>query len=57
MPNHIKFCGCHACKAGKHTPTSKAITRSKVRAARHACKIALTGGREPVRTISAGRTD
>lgn len=55
--NHIKFCSCKACKAGKHSPRSKAVTRNKIRGNRHAVKNALRNGQEPAKVISAGRTD
>jgi hypothetical protein len=57
MPNHIKFCSCHACRRGKRTPAVKAVTRNKVRSNRHAVKVQLVTGGETPKCISAGYTD
>ena len=57
MANHIKFCSCKACRAGRHTPASKAKTRRLVRGNRRATKMALRKGHEPVACVSGGYTD
>ena len=57
MPNHMKFCSCRSCKAGKRTPRAKLITRLVIRAARHQVKLALHKGNEPLNVASVPYTD
>ena len=59
MANHIKFCGCKACRAGRHAPSSKAKIRTAVRSNRRAVKAVLRQDREAEtpRCIAVGYTD
>jgi hypothetical protein len=57
MGNHLKFCSCAQCRAGRHRPGSKARTRLAVRAARHAAKQAAKHGHEAPPAKSVPYTD
>jgi len=57
MSNTIKFCGCRACKAGRHHPNNKVNTRKSLRAFRRNTKQALKRGVEPPTKISIDFTD
>ncbi len=56
--NHLKFCSCRGCLAGRHK--GKIKTRPAYlanRKLRHTAKIAVRTGREPDRLISVPYTD
>ena len=55
--NHMKFCSCKACKAGRHCANCKARTKRATRGARHAAKTDLAKGKTPNKTISVPYTD
>ena len=57
MPNHLKFCRCAACKAGRHRPTSKAIVKRASRKLRQQTKQALKTDREPPSKGTVSYTD
>lgn len=57
MSNHLKFCSCKSCRAGRHRPGSKAATRRRTRGARHKAKTDLAKGREPSKVTSIDYTD
>ncbi len=57
MANHIKFCSCKACRAGRHAPANKARIRRAVRNNRRGVKVALRLDREIPRAFSVGYTD
>jgi hypothetical protein len=58
MPNHMKFCGCQACKRGMHMGSRMgAVVRKMVRRFRREAKSALRRGLEPERIIGVPYTD
>jgi hypothetical protein len=57
MANHIKFCSCRGCKAGRHTRGGKLTIQQAVRTNRHKTKAALKSGKDTVETFSVGYTD
>ena len=57
MPNHLKFCGCKACRKGKHTPAGSDTVREAIRKDRKAVKAALKKGEEPPRKAGVTYTD
>ena len=57
MANHVKFCGCKACRAGRHRPGSKARTKRALRSIRRAVKTALRNDREIPAAVSIPYTD
>lgn len=57
MPNHLKFCGCRACKAGRHRPGSKTRIRAANRKLRHKTKQALHTDKEPPDKTGVDYTD
>jgi hypothetical protein len=44
MANHLKFCSCRYCRAGKHTKSGGATVRAVVRKVRRKVKAALKRG-------------
>jgi len=46
MPNHLKFCSCKTCKAGRHRPGAKTTIKRASRRLRHGAKAALAKGKE-----------
>jgi hypothetical protein len=57
MPNHLKFCSCRQCKAGRHSKAGKATVRATIRADRKAVKAALSKGDDPPRKAGVPYTD
>lgn len=57
MSNVYKFCGCRACKAGRHCNYSKASTKIAMRSLRRQTKQALRTGKELPTKISIPYTD
>lgn len=58
MPNHLKFCSCRSCRAGRHRGDRKGrLARAVTRRLRYGAKAALKRGLEPERVLSVGRTD
>jgi len=57
MPNHLKFCSCRQCKAGRHSKAGKATVRATIRADRKAVKAALSKGDYPPRKAGVPYTD
>jgi hypothetical protein len=57
MPNHLKFCSCKTCKAGRHRPGAKATIKRASRRLRHGAKAALAKGKEPPDKTTIGYTD
>lgn len=57
MPNHMKFCGCKCCRAGRHRPYSKFLIRLANRVFRRNAKKDLKEGKEPADKISIMYTD
>lgn len=62
MPNHMKFCGCPACRAGMHRRSrAKGTAGDRVRAAvrkfRQTVKRALRRGDEPDDKFGVPYTD
>jgi hypothetical protein len=55
MPNHIKFCSCIQCRAGKRS--NRVTTRRLLRGMRRGTKVRLRKGLEPISVVSAGYTD
>jgi hypothetical protein len=57
MPNHLKFCGCKTCKAGRHRPGAKSTIKRASRRLRHDAKAALAKGKDPPDKTGVGYTD
>lgn len=57
MPNHMKFCGCRACRWGMHHTARARWVRRLVRSFRRKTKEALRAGHEPPRVIHVPYTD
>jgi len=57
MSNHLKFCSCRACKAGRHRPGSKSEIKRASRRLRKSAKQALAKGEEPPSKTSVTYTD
>jgi hypothetical protein len=57
MSNHLKFCGCKTCRAGRHRPGAKTTIKRASRRLRHDAKVALKKGKEPPAKTSVGYTD
>jgi hypothetical protein len=57
MSNHLKFCSCRACKAGRHRPGSKSEIKRASRRLRRNAKAALDKGQEPPSKTSVSYTD
>ena len=57
MANHLKFCSCRQCRAGKHTKAGGKVIQAVVRKNRRKTKAALKMGRDTTQTVSAGYTD
>jgi len=57
MPNHMKFCGCRACRAGRHRPFNKFIIRLANRVFRRKAKEALKKGETPNNKTTVTYTD
>lgn len=57
MSNHLKFCSCKACRAGRHRPGSKSVIKRATRKLRHGAKQALAKEQEPSDKISVSYTD
>ena len=57
MSNHLKFCSCKGCKAGRHTKSGKQMVKQVIRTARHKAKLSLKQGEEPSPVSSVGYTD
>jgi hypothetical protein len=55
--NHIKFCGCRACKRNKHAPSTKVETKTIIKSNRRKVKLALEQGKEIPGVMSIGYTD
>jgi hypothetical protein len=53
MPNHMKFCGCKWCRAGRSTAWSKRAVRAIVRKMRHNARRALKRGDDDVDTTES----
>lgn len=56
MANHLKFCGCRACREGMHR-RSGGVVRAVVRKFRRKAKQDLKQGKEPTNKISVPYTD
>jgi len=57
MSNHLKFCSCRACRAGRHRPGSKSEIKRASRRLRRNAKAALAKGKEPPPKTSVSYTD
>jgi hypothetical protein len=57
MSNHLKFCGCKTCRAGRHRPGAKTTIKRASRRLRHDAKAALAKGKEPPDKTSVSYTD
>ena len=57
MSTHLKFCGCNACRAGRHRPGAKTIIKRASRRLRHDTKVAVKKGEEPPDKASVSYTD
>lgn len=57
MPNHIKFCGCRACRRGMHSKGGGIEVQKVIRKNRRKVKEALKKGEEPEKKISCPYTD
>ena len=57
MSNTIKFCGCRACKAGRHCKRNRATTQKTIRSFRRQAKQAVKRGEEPPKAVSIPYTD
>jgi hypothetical protein len=57
MPNHLKFCGCKTCKAGRHRPGAKSTIKRASRRLRHDATAALAKGKDPPDKTGVGYTD
>lgn len=57
--NHLKFCGCHACKAGRSAARSQTIIRRTIRRIRREDRVLLRQGRyeEVGKVVSVPYTD
>jgi hypothetical protein len=57
VSNHLKFCGCKTCRAGRHRPGAKTTIQRASRRLRHDAKAALAKGKEPPDKASVSYTD
>lgn len=57
MPNHMKFCGCKMCRAGRHTSWNRHMIQQVIRKARRLAKQALRRGDTPDDKHSVPYTD
>jgi hypothetical protein len=57
MSNHLKFCSCKACKAGRHRPGNKTRIKQASRKLRHGTKAAIKAGKEPAAKTGVDYTD
>ncbi len=57
MSNHLKFCSCKACKAGRHRPGNKTVIKRASRKLRHGAKQAIATGQEPPDKTTVSYTD
>jgi hypothetical protein len=55
MSNVVKFCGCKACRRGRHANHEN--TKKELRKFRRLVKLAIRKGKEPPRTVSISYTD
>ncbi len=57
MSNHLKFCGCHLCRRGRHTETGSEIVKRPIRKFCRAAKQKLKKGEKPEFEVSVPYTD
>jgi len=57
MSNHLKFCSCNGCRAGKRSKGAKKKIQNVVRSIRRNAKVDLKLGRDPVSKVSVPYTD
>ena len=57
MSNHLKFCSCRGCRAGRRTKSGGSTVKAVIRASRRKTKQALKAGDEPVSKVSVPYTD
>ena len=57
MPNHMKFCSCKTCRAGRHRSGGKATIKRASRKLRHDTKAKLKEGKEPPDKGTVSYTD
>ena len=57
MANHIKFCSCRMCRAGRHTKYGSYIVQAAIRKNRRKTKADLKQGKETNQIVSVPYTD